>query len=190
MCVPFVKGIIERSDSGSTVGVFVACTNFRKLHKDFSVQINGETVDTEPKKGYIEVKRVWKKGDFIDLSLPMPIEMIQSHPFVEENRGKVAIKRGPVVYCAEAADNNFEVRALKLDHEKPDFHTEYGNITGLGKIVSISGNGFVCDMDGWKGKLYVPTKKSKTDKPIKFRLIPYYSWANRTAGPMVVWIKV
>lgn len=166
------------------------CLRIPGWAEDFSIKLNGETINAKPKNGFIELKKTWEKGDSIDLFFSMPVEMIRSHPFVEENRGRAAVKRGPVVYCAEGVDNNFEVRALRLNHEKPDLHAEYENITNLGKITSISGKGFACDMDDWKGKLYVPMRNLKVDKPVEFKLIPYCLWANRDPKPMVVWIRL
>lgn len=167
-----------------SVGLFLRIPGWTE---DFSVKLNGEDVSVEPQHGYAEIKKIWKKDDTIELSFEMPIEMVLSHPFVEENRGKIAIKRGPIVYCAEAADNDFEVRALRLP-EDPQLQARYESVPVLGKIVTISGTGFVQDMESWKGKLYESAKKLKINKPVEVRLIPYYSWANRTPGPMVVWI--
>lgn len=156
--------------------------------RDFSVRINGEDINVQLQNGYAEIKKIWKTGDSIDLSFSMPIETIQSHPFVEENRGKIAIKRGPIVYCAEAADNEFEVRTLGLP-KAPQLQFRCESIPVLGKIVSISGHGFAQDMKNWEGKLYIPTEKLREDKPVEARFVPYFSWANRTRGPMIVWIR-
>jgi len=74
--------------------------------KGYTIKINGNKINTkEVKNGYIEVENQWKEGDKINLELPMEIEIIESHPKVKDNVGKVAIKRGPIVYCMEQVDN-------------------------------------------------------------------------------------
>lgn len=177
----------DRCDPTEEISVFLRIPGWTE---DFSVRLNGESVHVKPKNGYVELRRIWKTGDSVDLSFSMPVELVRSHPFVEENRGRAAVKRGPVVYCAEAADNNFEVRALRVNYEQPELETKYGNIDALGAVTSIHGKGFAYDMDYWKGKLYVPVSKIEADKPVEFTLIPYCLWANRDAGPMVVWIRL
>ncbi|GAB4319982.1 glycoside hydrolase family 127 protein [Pseudothermotoga elfii] len=156
--------------------------------RDFSLMINGEPVDVKIEKGYVEIRKKWKNKDQIELKFVMPVELIQSHPYVEENRGRVAIKRGPVVYCAEGVDNDFDVRALSLSYKS--MSVDFEQVGGLGKIPVITGNGHVEELSAWKGKLYLPvsTQNSRT-KPVNYKLIPYHLWANREATPMVVWIK-
>lgn len=164
------------------------CLRIPSWTEDFSVKLNGENVSVEPRNGYTEIKKMWKKGDTVELSFQMPIEMVRSHPFVEENRGKVAIKRGPIVYCAEAADNDFDVRVMRLP-ENAQLQARCENVPVLGKIVSITATGFVQNIESWKDKLYTPVKKLKADKSVEVKFIPYYAWANREPGPMVVWLR-
>lgn len=157
---------------------------------DFSVRLNGKTIDLEPRNGYVELNKTWVRGDMIDLDLSMPIDLIQSHPFAEEIRGKVAIKRGPIVYCAEAADNDFEVRTLSLS-AKSALNAQFSDFDTLAKAVIITGEGLAQEMSAWEGKLYSPLRQLKVqNKKVEFKLIPYCYWANRMPGPMVVWMKL
>ena len=76
--------------------------------RTFRVNVNGKSVKLAPKKGYVHIVRTWKKGDRVDLVLPMAVERIEAHPAVRQDAGFVALQRGPIVYCLEEADNGPE----------------------------------------------------------------------------------
>jgi DUF1680 family protein len=132
--------------------------------KTYSIAINGEKQDTLAiKSGYAILNRKWETGDQITLNLDMPVEVVAADPRVKEDVDKRAIQRGPLVYCAEQIDNtnNFDKLALTPNTKfKTDFVSE------LNGIVEI--------------------KATADNKDIRF--IPYYSWDNREAGEMKVWI--
>lgn len=108
--------------------------------KDFTLRVNGESSALEPRNGYIRIYRKWKTGDYVELELSMKTELVESHPFVEANRWKAAVKRGPMVFCAEHADNPaFDVRTLALTEDK--LQTQYAEYEPLGKIVTVTGRG-------------------------------------------------
>lgn len=141
------------------------------------ILVNGTAVNYEMKNGYAVINKVWKKGDNISLIFDMQIERVVANSRVEADRGKVALQRGPIVYCAEAADyqskNVFNIvidKETKLNAEyKSDFLGGVEIITGEAKAVSI-------DKEG----------KRQLAKQ-KFTAIPYYAWNNRGAGQMTVW---
>ena len=139
--------------------------------------------------GYFEVRRRWRKGDRVELSMPMRPELLTSHPWVESNTGKVAIRRGPIVYCLEQADNPAaDVWDIEVNPDAPlraEFRSDL-----LGGVVVVEGEAMARDTGVWKGKLYQPLKAaSASRRPAKFVAIPYYAWANREPGPMAVWVK-
>src|SRR5690606_37574487 len=70
-----------------------------------SLLVNGTAVEIELERGYARIQRTWQAGDQVQLTLPMPVRRVASHPNLKENAGRVAIERGPLVYCAEQADN-------------------------------------------------------------------------------------
>jgi DUF1680 family protein len=149
--------------------------------------VNGKPAkDFASVRGYARIYRQWQRGDFVELELPMPVERLQAHPSVEANRGRVAIQRGPLVYCLEAADNGGQVRnlailadsALKAEH-KPDF---------LGGMTVIRGTARV--QKGWLENLYVPSENMAGGLTVNFIAIPYYANANRQPGNMTVWLPV
>ncbi len=101
--------------------------------------------------------------------------------------GKIAIKRGPIVYCIEQVDNNFPICDLEIDPEK-ELIPVYSEI--LKGVITIKGRGYIPKKDLWKKNLYLSEKEFKSKRvEVEFTLIPYYAWANREQGPMQVWIR-
>lgn len=141
-----------------------------------TLKVNGKAVDLDIDKGYVSLERVWKKSDTIELSLPMPIRRVIANEKVEADRGKAAIERGPVVFCAEWPDNDGRVLNLMLPDDAK-LKTEPNDM--LGGILTI------------RGKAYA-TRENEDDKIIKTEhdlvLIPYYAWAHRGSGEMTVWL--
>ena len=133
--------------------------------KNYQLKVNGKSVKTTTEKGYATIRRHWKAGDCIELTLPMPVEKMSADPRVREDQGKLAVQRGPIVYCAEQADNA-DVDDIRLS-EKTTFQTSFQKDM-LGGIVKITGR--------------------TAGKP--FTLIPYYTWDNREAGKMRVWFPI
>ncbi len=117
-------------------------------------------------RGYYVIRRKWKDGDTVTLNLAMPVERIEAHPKVLADRGRVAVQRGPIVYCLEAVDNGFDVRSAVLARD-PQFETEFRPDL-LGGIVVIKGTA----ADGRR-----------------LVFVPYHLWDHRDPGPMVVWVR-
>jgi len=154
------------------------------------VQINGQPFDVPIQSGqYLEVSRVWKSGDQVQLSLSMPAERIVCHPYVMENHDRVAIRRGPLIYCVEQTDNpDCDVWDLALPLET-EFKTEWiPNL--LNGIMVVQGEALAIGSNKFEGSLYKPLKDAYPKiQRVKFTAIPYYAWANREPGPMTVWIR-
>jgi uncharacterized protein len=155
--------------------------------KGATVKLNGELVDHVPlmKNGYVYLNRTWNINDQVESSLPMVIERIQANPRVRQNVGKVALQRGPIVYCIEEVDNASNLHGLLLlrDSElKAEFVEDM-----LDGVVVISGEAERIVETEWDDILYKPA----TDQtiPVKLRAIPYYAWCNREPGEMIVWIN-
>ncbi len=132
---------------------------------DYSVRINGKRckeIDTE--KGYAVLRRKWKDGDTVTLTLDMPVRLTSAAPQVKADAGMRAIERGPIVYCAEAADNTLKIDNLQL--------TDNTVITLGPTLPSLDS---------------LQTLQAKTPDGL-LTLIPYYAWDNRAAGKMRVWI--
>lgn len=142
------------------------------------LKINGKDAIYTESKGYAILDREWKKGDVVELELPMEIQKIQAKADLKFNNDRVALQRGPLVYCVEGADNNGQAWNIIL----PDYVTLTTNphtvltesviaIQAEMPVVTISDNG-----------LNVKTELQK------ITAIPYYTWANRGQNPMQVWL--
>ena len=144
-----------------------------------AVTVNGEKLTgLKADKGYLQIARTWKSGDLVRLGLPMPVERVYADPHVKADEGRVALKRGPVVYCVEGVDNDGQARNLVLP---PDAKlTASFDKDRLGGVVVVKGEaGAVTGLDD-DGKPVM--------KPTSFVAIPYYAWDNRRPGPMAVWL--
>jgi DUF1680 family protein len=141
---------------------------------------NGEVVD-----GYLTISRRWTAGDRVTLALPMPPERIYTHPAVRMNVGRFALKRGPLVYCVEEADNpGGPVQRLKLSRGaplKPEPHD-----TLPGGVVALTAPAVRMTDDGWNDALY--RSATPAEVPANLTALPYYLWNNRGPGSMMVWL--
>jgi len=151
-----------------------------------TLEINGETVDVgaDSKDGYVAVRRTWSKGDAVALDLPMPVERIYAHPNVRMDIGRVCLKRGPFVYCAEQADNAVPVPRVRLPRNAGVEAVEKRDL--FDGVVTLVASGRAARVDDWDDHLYRPDPP--LDEPAKWTAIPYFLWNNREPGSMVVWI--
>ncbi|HEV3203597.1 MAG TPA: hypothetical protein VGY77_04405, partial [Gemmataceae bacterium] len=141
-----------------------------------TLEVNGQVVKSEPVHGYITIARTWKAGDIIHLQLPMAVERVYSHPQVKANVGRVALQRGPIVYCLEGVDNDGHVRNLCLPKD--------ANLTAsfekdrLGGVVVVRG----------QAQAVLGKDEKRLVKQQTFEAVPYAMWDNRQPGEMVVWL--
>ncbi|CAM4496920.1 hypothetical protein FHS16_005528 [Paenibacillus endophyticus] len=136
--------------------------------KGYRITINGEQTVILPKNGYLDLRRHWSQGDIVLLELDMPVEVVRSRPEVDANRGRVALQRGPIVYCLEQQDN-------------PDLSYD-------GFKISPSGGIYVEHRPELLGGLTTLTVNSAQPGEKPYRLIPYYAWDNRQPGFMQIWM--
>jgi DUF1680 family protein len=136
----------------------------------YMLSVNGKPVQSELRKGYATIQRKWSPGDVIELNLPMPVRRVQAHERVKDDIGKVALERGPIVYCAEWADNGGKVLDLVIPDEA-QFEIEHREDL-LGGITIIRGDVL-----------------NKTGQTKQLTAIPYYAWSHRGAGEMAVWLE-
>ncbi|MCR2803748.1 glycoside hydrolase family 127 protein [Paenibacillus soyae] len=153
-----------------------------------SVRVNGETLDLTGlvKDGYVRIEREWSNGDAVELSLEMPARRVRSHPLVKVNAGKVALQRGPLVYCAEEADNGAGIEQIVLP-AKAELHVSF-DASLAGGLNRITADALRLDYAEWGQSLY-RSDASVRLKPERATFIPYYAWANRGKGEMAVWVK-
>ncbi|WP_418262441.1 aceric acid hydrolase [Flavobacterium faecale] len=152
-----------------------------------AVTVNGINIDeTLSSATYYRLAQKWKKGDVIELDIPMPVELLQANPLVEETKNQVAVKRGPVLYCLESnqLSDNKSVNEVFLDVNS-QFTTDFTSIAGR-KLMGITASTFIDTTTNWNKKLYQPLSR-KILKPQTVKLIPYFAWGNQQKGEMSVW---
>ena len=149
-------------------------------------QVNGGKFSPHAANGYTEIRRSWSNGDTIDLTLPMDIQRLEANPRVVYDRGKTALRRGPLIYCLEQADQEAPVEQIIL----PLGAQLEGQYTPelLGGITLIKGQGLLRPLDDWKDVLYQPVHPATT-KPVPITAVPYCIWGNRGLGKMAVWLN-
>jgi DUF1680 family protein len=153
-----------------------------------TLRVNGKRVPTDSRvRGYVRIERNWQKGDVIDLDLPMPVRRVYANPLVQADVGRVAIMRGPVVYCIESADNSAAaVQALHLSSAAP-FATEFSEQL-LNGVVTVKASA-VAKADPARGLYFSPPQRAQT-RAATLTAIPYYANANRGPVDMAVWLPV
>lgn len=151
------------------------------------LSVNGEEIPIEDNlhKGYVRVERLWQSGDSISLQLEMPIERVYAHPDVRANAGRVALQRGPLVYCLETADNPLPLHRVRLP-ETTELESHFVP-TLLGGVTFIQGDAAALEVEDWPGTLYRTV--SARHAPHTLIAIPYYAWDHRQTGEMCVWIR-
>ena len=130
----------------------------------YRVTLNGQEIEAELQKGYFSIDREWKAGDVVVLEMDMEPRIVKANELVKDDEGRIAIERGPIVYCAEWPDNpDLKVREVVLG-EEPELlvHRNPGKLYGIDEILV---------------------------KDAGLTLIPYYAWNHRGAGDMIVWMK-
>jgi len=163
------------------------------------LQVNGEPRSGSLEPGaYVQIQRAWKPGDVVELALPMPVRCVASHPYVTENVGRVALMRGPLLYCLEQVDHRptdgreVDLRDVVLPMDavmSPRFEPDL-----LGGVAVLHGSASLMPPDAaWVDALYRSVDEQPLERSggwqIGIRAVPYYSWANREAGAMQVWLR-
>jgi DUF1680 family protein len=191
---------------------FAICLRIPDWCSKPTIKLSGEAVaDLKIVDGYARLQRPWQKGDTLELTLPMPVRRIEAHPRVAADAGRVALQRGPVVYCLEAADNGGRVRNLSLPRSSQLTARHVPDL--LGGVTVIQGVALAREnAEPPAGPVSRPVKgptsspaasaalasvneeppaplyREALTKEVPFTAIPYYAWANREPGEMIVWI--
>jgi DUF1680 family protein len=136
-----------------------------------SLMVNGQTQDATPRAdGYVHLQRSWQPGDVVELTLPMPVQRVHAHEKVKADQGKVALMRGPLVYCLEGMDHpGADVMSMSLPADAALRSEPRADL--LGGVTVITGQALA---DGGQS--------------VPLTAVPYYAWANRDKSAMTVWI--
>jgi len=153
----------------------------------FSLTVNGKTLRAKATNGYLRVERRWQAGDTVKLTLAMPVLQVEANPKVRMNCGRIALQRGPLVYCLEQADNGAELNDLVLP-ESAKFKPVFVK-TLMGGVVVLRGRALRrCPQDWKDGALYrmAPAKR----QAVSVTAVPYAVWGNRAPGEeRLVWMS-
>ncbi|MBQ1256988.1 MAG: glycoside hydrolase family 127 protein, partial [Clostridia bacterium] len=176
-----VKIKIEKSFPGFTLAL-----RLPGWVKTYDLNINGNYALTKMEDGYLYIQNELHAGDEIVFNMHMPVMAMRAHPLACDNAGKIAVQRGPVVYCLEETDNGKNLAAITIPSKnefafehRPDF---------LGGVTVIEADAFRQTEAGWdEYELYSdhPPKK----EAFRAKFVPYYAWNNRGAGEMTVWVR-
>lgn len=139
---------------------------------------------------YVEIRRTWAVGDSVCIQLPMPVRRVAAHPYALENAGRVALMRGPLLYCLEGVDHpGVDLRDVVVAGDveltsrfRPDL---------LGGVQVIEGQAAVTPPDsGWMSELYRAGAPAGEERRLcAITAVPYFAWANRKPGAMQVWLR-
>ncbi len=156
------------------------------IFSTYEVTVNGQRVDGELQNGYLVINRNWKKGDVVSIHFDMPVRTVVANPRVADDRGRVAVERGPLVYCAEWADNEGVNPHHLLLPRQPKFE-----VMPAYSILNTEGNNKYFDVTAIAAQaqdVHVDRDGRIAAKDVSVKLIPYYAWNHRGAGKMDVWL--
>ena len=155
--------------------------------RTFTLMVNGTAVDYALRDGFLYIARGWSAGDCVELTFDMPAVTVHANPRVAEDLGKIAVQRGPVVYCLEEPDNGKNLQRVYLDADAA-FTCRYEPDT-LGGIVAIETEGCELAFDNWDDDVLYSSEDKPGYRPRRLCFIPYYAWANRGPAEMTVWVR-
>ena len=150
--------------------------------RSYTLSAGGDPVAAAPEDGYVYIERDWRAGDVIELRLEMAVRRVQAHPAVHEDCGRVAVMRGPLVFCAEEQDNGENLKDIVLPKASA-FREGWNEVLGVPVLKADALR------RRWPedAPLYLQDWDEETT-PVELTLIPYFAWANRGEGEMLVWI--
>jgi len=161
---------------------------------DPRVSVNGAALVGAEPGTYVAIRREWKVGDVVEIDLPMAVRHVRSHPRVAPNHGRVALARGPLVYCVEGVDHpGVDLRDVCVP-TATDFQAERQPDL-LGGVHIVRGLAYARTPVEWEGQLYAGGRPNRygdevlLERALALAAVPYYAWANREAGQMQVWIR-
>ena len=156
------------------------------LRPQYNITVNGNAVNGKlTDDGYFTIDRKWKKGDVVRVHFDMDPRTVRANNNVEADRGFVAIERGPLVYCAEWPDNDFDIMGA-LVNQSPKMTVEDGTLHAKDKKVAD----YYIKVIKTDAQLLSFDKQGRLNtKDVKLSLIPYYAWCHRGSGKMRVWLS-
>lgn len=169
-------------------GEFSCAIRIPSWSERYQISLNGSAYTGSMEKGYLTMTRIWRDGDVVDLRLPLNARLVDANPQVRADHGKVAVMRGPVVFCLEECDNGKDLHLIQLK-QKPAIVESYEKDL-LGGVVVLSAEGQRFEGTGWNGDALYQNHREPVYHDTLLTFVPYYAWANRTPGEMLVWVPI
>ena len=138
------------------------------------IRVNGKDTSADLVKGFAKINRKWKKGDIVELYLPMPLQFSKSIDKVDENRGLVCLSKGPLIYAAEGIDNDDILPNVFISDIPETFKLSTYTEGLMNRIPKV--------------EIPAREKTESGNKEIELTLLPYYAWNNRGDGSMMTWL--
>jgi uncharacterized protein len=188
-------GVVDLSIMPAKPSEFTFYLRIPEWSNSTEVTINGKPVSAVTPGQYLAVRRRWSSGDAIKLKFAMTPQVLEANRRVVEDYGRVAVQRGPLVYCLEQLDQPeglalYDVSLDLSQNAASQFHEEFQRDL-LGGIVVIKHLGAALERPGPGARLYLPYAASTSkSRQVELKFIPYYAWANRAATPMQVWTPI
>ena len=167
-------------------GRYKVCLHLPGWSPTYRLRVNGQVCAAPVRDGYLVVERDWQEGDSIELELDLTPRRVYAHPLVIHDTDCVSIARGPVVYCAEEADNGPALHLIHLPRESALTEAPRED-AALGAFTAIEAEAVTAALPGADAPLY-SQRPVAYDRPLRLTLIPYFLWANRGEGEMRVWL--
>lgn len=143
-----------------------------------TISVNGKEAAYTEEKGYIVLKRTWKQGDIVQLEMPMNVLQVAAREDIKSNNNRIAFQRGPIIYCAEGADNNNNIWNIVIPENTKVSTTESQVLSE--KIIALT----------IETKCIQPTKNGVETIDRRVKAIPYYTWCNRYNSQMQIWLPL
>lgn len=178
------EGRVKLSVNPASPGEFTLRLRIPGWCRSHQLAVNGEQIRARRDRGYACITREWRPGDVVELDLAMPIEKMEAHPEVVADFGRVALQRGPIVYCLEDADHQVSVLELALPPRTR--LTARHDPSLLGGVTVLEGEARRATPQRWRNALYRTSRSPRERAPL--RAVPYCEWGNRAPGAMTVWI--
>lgn len=169
-----------------TAGEYTVALRVPEWCTDWTISVNGEKIDAEIDNGFAYISRNWNAGDCLNFVMMMPVRVVRANPRVYDDIGKVAVMRGPIVYCLEQVDNGDGLQRVYLD-KNAEFTSKFEPEL-LGGVVTVSVKGSKLLLDGWDEDCLYSGDNGLNFSPCDLKFVPYYAWINREPGEMTVWI--
>jgi len=186
------EGEVRITVSPATPDEFAVFVRIPAWSEKTLVKVNGTHSGDVRAGEYLAIRRRWSAGDVIELSFDMTTRLLNANPAVNDDRGRVAFQRGPIVFCMEHFDQIDPERAMNMVGYTAHLGastTARFNANLLDGVMVLDHPGSINHSSAENSLYYTAADNEKvTVKPTSLRLIPYYAWANRGPSAMQVWI--